>query len=395
MPTTLAHRLQGLTDAPLPPPHLGLSWRSAQETDLWQIRELIHLTEAEAAPARPSSEGDIDILTNALEGNSHHDCLVGLDSQARLQAFASVTIYPEEKTQARADLFAVTHKHWRGRGIGRSLLAWQDIRARQLILDVYGPEATVPLRIRNIVDENASDRRMLYAAAGFSCFRTIKVFRHHLDPKRILPYRFGKTNLLDARGLNAKQWERVRELHLRNSLCQGASEEDALRWWKRCQNHLEADLSFVAFDPETDQVQAYALTVLRVVMSQRENVSTPAAGATRQTLVTSPQVSIELLGDNTVSSPAVPKTAAADPALPAALLPSADLSCAPLLPDQKAIENSQLLEVTNAVLREARNAGYSTVVGEDNDPNQGILGQLLLNSGFEPIGGRMIYTVDL
>ena len=184
--STLRERLGSLPAAPVPPVHLGLYWRPSRETDSWKIRELIHLTEQHSHPARPTSEGEISRLTHALSHPELQDCLIGLDSRGNLAAFGSVTLQPDEKSYARADLFAVTAEHWRGRGIGRALLAWQDVRARELMLDYYGQDYDRPAQIRNVVDERAGDRRMLYAAAGFSAQRTIKVFSHLLDTSKNL-----------------------------------------------------------------------------------------------------------------------------------------------------------------------------------------------------------------
>ena len=216
--STLRERLGSLPAAPVPPAHLGLYWRPSRETDSWKIRELIHLTEQHSHPARPTSEGEITRLTQALSHPELQDCLIGLDSRGNLAAFGSVTLQPDEKTYARADLFAVTAEHWRGRGIGRALLAWQDVRARELMLDYYGEDYERPAQIRNVVDERAGDRRMLYAAAGFSAQRTIKVFSHRLDRLTLteLPGKFPikDVRIISARRLSPDQWEEIKALHL-------------------------------------------------------------------------------------------------------------------------------------------------------------------------------------
>ena len=361
--STLRERLGSLPAAPVPPAHLGLYWRPSRETDSWKIRELIHLTEQHSHPARPASEGEITRLTQALSHPELQDCLIGLDSRGNLAAFGSVTLQPDEKTYARADLFAVTAEHWRGRGIGRALLAWQDVRARELMLDYYGEDYERPAQIRNVVDERAGDRRMLYAAAGFSAQRTIKVFSHHLAPATLaeLPGKFPikDVRIVSARRLSPDQWEEIKALHVANSARLYAAKGDASRWWGRVVANLAPDLSFVAVSMSSGRVLAYCLVVYRNLC---QSSCLESEGASNQII---PAVAVDIFGDDRRNA------------------------------DSHGSDYAVLKHVLSQVLIACADSGYKQVFAEDNYPKLGDLSRVCTACDFQLAGARMIYTVEL
>lgn len=363
MSRSLRERLGCLPSAPVPPAHLGLYWRPSRETDSWRIRELIHLTEQNSNPARPTSEGEISRLTRALTHPELQDCLIGLDSRGNLAAFGSVTLQPDEKSYARADLFAVTAEHWRGRGIGKALLAWQDVRARELMLGYYGSDYDRPAQIRNVVDERAGDRRMLYAAAGFSAQRTIKVFSHHLAPD-VLADLLGSfptkdVRIVSARRLSPDQWEEIKALHVTNSARLYADKGDASRWWGRVLGNLAPDLSFAAVSMNSGRVLAYCLVVYRDIC---QSSCLDSEGTSEQII---PTVAVDIFGDDRQNA------------------------------DSHGTDFSVLKQVLSQVLTACQRLGYKQVFAEDNYPTLGDLSRVCAACGFQLAGARMIYTVEL
>ncbi len=361
--STLRERFGNLPSAPVPPVHLGLYWRPSRETDSWKIRELIHLTEQRSHPARPTSEAEITRLTQALSHPELQDCLIGLDSRGNLAAFGSVTLQPDEKSYARADLFAVTDEHWRGRGIGRALLAWQDVRARELMLGYYGEDYDRPAQIRNVVDERAGDRRMLYAAAGFSAQRTIKVFSHRLDPADLAALE-GKfptkdVRIVSARRLSPDQWEEIKTLHVANSARLYAAKGDASRWWGRVVANLAPNLSFAAISMSSGRVLAYCLVVYRNLC---QSSCLESEGASEQII---PAVAVDIFGDDRQNA------------------------------DNHGAEFAVLKQTLSQVLFACAYAGNEQVFAEDNYPKLGDLSQVCSACGFQLAGARMIYTVEL
>ncbi|UFU01621.1 GNAT family N-acetyltransferase [Ruania suaedae] len=138
---------------PVPGRHLGLRWRPLETADEDGVRMLLtrvlavdrgcHPAPAELSP-RLLADGGCDLET---------DSLAGFDPGGVLRAVATV-----RRTGAVAHLAAELEPSWRGRGIGRALLRWQDARARGL----------GAARTEIVVDEQLIGRRRLCAAAGYA-----------------------------------------------------------------------------------------------------------------------------------------------------------------------------------------------------------------------------------
>lgn len=163
---TLGQRLAAPSELPFPSAHLGLTWRPLRSDDLESVRDLLDES------ADPKIFDEVRILqsvTPLIEGNQseneHVDALVGWDLSGRLQAIGLVSLNPNPLTEIQADVLGVTRPKWRGRGIGRALLEWQDGRARQLMLQA-GHD--LPASIRSRVRMDNMGRRRLLAAGGFS-----------------------------------------------------------------------------------------------------------------------------------------------------------------------------------------------------------------------------------
>ncbi|WP_341361228.1 GNAT family N-acetyltransferase [Georgenia sp. M64] len=172
----LTDRLGAPEVAELPAAHLGLSWRTITAADLDAVRDLaLRCAEVD----RPVSGTGPGSVVEAL-GRGTGDALGGFSRAGELEAVAVVDVPPGAGRVHQAVLVASLAPQWRGRGIGRALLDWQDGRARQL-LAARGGEG--PARLAAYVDEHHADRRRLYVAAGFSAKRTFHEMRRAVaDP---------------------------------------------------------------------------------------------------------------------------------------------------------------------------------------------------------------------
>ncbi|KAE8764195.1 GNAT family N-acetyltransferase [Georgenia thermotolerans] len=169
----LAERLHVPAVAEVPAPHLGLRWRAVAEPDLDQARALI---ERCFEVDRPISRLCPAEITERLVGTaaSAVESLGGFSHDGLLRAMATVYLPAADVDVLRAFLTATIDPRWRGQGIGRALLDWQDARARQLIA---ADGRDLPVRIGAYVDEHLTDRRKLYVAAGFSPKRVYEEMR--------------------------------------------------------------------------------------------------------------------------------------------------------------------------------------------------------------------------
>ncbi len=254
MVVSLAQRLAPVDHAPIPGSHLGLTWRKVTLSDSEELQRLTRITEHESTAIRRTPVAQLDgFIEESCEGR-YADALVGVDSAGVIQAFGLVRLYREDREVARAELFAATMPRWRGRGIGRALLAWQDARARQLLVDAWGPDSTLPARISNVVEAQQRDRRQLYAAAGYTPTSFIGVYLHNLD--EVPAPECGCS--CQVRPLQEHDLPDVRRLHNAKAAGQGASRAQAQRWWNRVSRSLDPHLSFVCVDDE-GRVQAFAL----------------------------------------------------------------------------------------------------------------------------------------
>ena len=170
--TGLAQRLTPPGSVPYPGNHLGLRWRPMIGRDAPAVYALISLIEDDDNAIRRTSVDDIADMMEGENGRDWVDTIVGLDAKRNICAVASVRVLRGIHEAATAVVSAFIHPHWRGRGVGRALLYWQDGRARQMLVEAFGAESEVPASISNLVDAHMTDRRRLYIAAGFFAKRT-------------------------------------------------------------------------------------------------------------------------------------------------------------------------------------------------------------------------------
>lgn len=168
---SLDQRLRVPGHLEFPGAHLGLTWALLGGGD---VDDVIALDLRCRPSDRPSAVRRPEVIAPmlGLAPTAHrHEILGGRDSTGELRAVGSVVLLAGVDTEHVCILEAFIDPLWRGRGIGRALIDWQDGRARQLIAE---DGRDLPVSIESRVVAHLTERRRLLAAAGFSPNRTLE-----------------------------------------------------------------------------------------------------------------------------------------------------------------------------------------------------------------------------
>jgi ribosomal protein S18 acetylase RimI-like enzyme len=256
-----------------PPDYPGLTWRplSLDLLDAWH-----GLYEA----ARVADDGHEHLTTEELADeldcswiDLEADTTLGLDEDGVARAFGLVQVRPGDVTMLRAHCWGTVHPQWRGRGAGRSLIAWQEGVARRIVAErragLAAQSATgkdVPAQAWLGVDECVQDAAQLAERSGFALTRWYCVMRRDLavpgpDVPDVLPggLRLVRSDSEHARALPDLD-ERIRTAH--NDAFQdhwGFQPWSAETWaqWESGYRWHRPDWTFAVLDGD-DVVVAYA-----------------------------------------------------------------------------------------------------------------------------------------
>ncbi|PVU81798.1 GNAT family N-acetyltransferase (plasmid) [Cellulomonas sp. WB94] len=254
VPAPIAVRAAAPVDVPWPDAALGLTWRALGVQDAPELAVLVAAIEAaDAEPFRTS----LDEVTEWFDGewkDHAHDTLAGSDTEGVLRAYAQVTTAPGDERVVRAFLTGGVHPAWRGRGVGRELVAWMEARGRQL-LAASGKD--VPGRLCAYLEDSAPASKALFAAAGFA------PIRYYSEMRR--PLRVPLPVLAVPDGLQLRPWtpdvdEAVRVAHNEAFADHWGSEPRTPETWSHGRSMFAAPWSLVAFDDATGEVAGYLLS---------------------------------------------------------------------------------------------------------------------------------------
>lgn len=232
-----------------------VTWRSASVADA----PAIHACDLRIAAAdhprytTPLEEIEEDFGHSYVDAAS--DSLVAVDTSGRVLAWGVTILSPGQDTLVRSILFGGVDPEFRGRGLGRQLLRWQQERGLQ---QLASSDKSLPGWLVLSADDTAETAKRLAERNGFSAARYFLELRR--DLASTIP-----TVELDE-GL------RIEEFSAERSEATRLSRNDAFRdhWGSQPTTDeqwasfvgssvFRPDLSFLAIDAEQDAVAGFVL----------------------------------------------------------------------------------------------------------------------------------------
>ncbi|MDR0593467.1 MAG: GNAT family N-acetyltransferase [Bifidobacteriaceae bacterium] len=249
----IAERVRAPIDVSTPSPRHQLLWRALRDADEPQLAALMNAQD-EAPESAVDQQLPTLVAVAHLSGGPDVATLGGFDRAGVLRAAGFLQLWPESTAVV---VHGVVDPGWSGRGIGGSLMAWQEGRGRQILAGLPGGGTA---RMLSYVAESAANRRRLLMAAGFSPLRSVYRMRRDLEaPIACSDLPTG----LRWRQLDRIDPEMVRQTH--NSATQGAWAPGPIYpelWRRRWQEYLP-ELSCIAYDPAAKRVAGYALSLIQ------------------------------------------------------------------------------------------------------------------------------------
>ncbi len=232
----------------------GLTWRALSRADVPALAALVtRVEEADAEPTR-TSESEVDELFDGDWKDPQADTRVGVDADGVPRAWMVTEAPPGDVRTVRAHLSGGVDPAYRGRGVGRALVAWGEARGRQL-LAATGKD--VPGRVAAFLTERNAGGLALYRAAGFT------PVRYYSDMRRDLAQPLPEPVVTP--GVRVVPWsdeldDAVRVAHNEAFADHWGSEPRTPESWRVGRSMFAPALSHVAVDEETGEVVGYTVS---------------------------------------------------------------------------------------------------------------------------------------
>jgi len=170
-------------------------WRPATAADVDAVHEVYRAIAVQDHPNYVSTREEIEEELGYSFIDLEADSLLAVTADGRVAAVGIVMEPPRQETLVREFMNGGVHPEFRGRGIGRELLAWQRARGEQKLA---ASDKTLPGWLVGYADRRAPDRERLLLAGGFEVARYFRTMERDLrDPipevsptidVRIVPY---------------------------------------------------------------------------------------------------------------------------------------------------------------------------------------------------------------
>lgn len=240
---------------PRPAPAAGLTWRPIATDDVPAWHRLVRAIEDVDDPAERNTADDLrDALLDGSWKDPARDSILGVDDDGVARAFGHVEVRPGDVGMLRAFCWGGVDPAWRGRGIGRAVLDWQEQVGRA---KVAATSTTTPGRLLVHLDDHLTAALHLLERAGFQRLRVFVELSRPLSGEPV-------TAPLDAglriAGYTPALSEQVRQAHNEAFADHWGSEPRSREDWERAlgNRHFRPDWSFVVLDGE--QVAGYCLS---------------------------------------------------------------------------------------------------------------------------------------
>jgi mycothiol synthase len=234
----------------------GLCWRPVVRGDVPALAALIREVERVDRTGHHVDEAELAAEFAGTALDPARDTLAAALPDGGLAGYATVHLPLPGGAAQRVFLAGAVHPAWRGRGLGRRLLAWQVDRAAQVHREVC--PALPVLVTAGGVDRDDPQRRLM-RRAGFAPVRWWYGMERDLaDPPPACPPPAG----LLLRGYDPGRGEEVRRAHNEAFAGHWGSGEVGAEVWRgrlSPEQGFRADLSLLALDP-SGTVAAYLLS---------------------------------------------------------------------------------------------------------------------------------------
>ena len=145
-----------------------IHWRALTADDVDLVQQLVVASGRVDHPTEVYSRASIALGFKGDRFTLATDTIVGLNNAGEAIAYGEAHLGDTAETETAISLDGTVHPDWRGEGVGRALIAWQEARARQLLAETG---SDLPAMLDLGAREENLGHLALYRAAGFQPVR--------------------------------------------------------------------------------------------------------------------------------------------------------------------------------------------------------------------------------